>query len=67
MDEQEKKRVRLVNALHARKSTVEFLTVFKYKKKTVYRLKKKYDDFLKTSFLLREKFTRRTRATRLSS
>ena len=46
MDAQEKTRVSIVNAFRAGMSAVEILTVFKYKKDIVYRLKKKYDDFI---------------------
>ena len=46
MDPQEKERVSIANAIHAEVSPVEILTVFKYKKDTVYRLKKYYDDFM---------------------
>ena len=43
--EAQKKRVSIVNEIRAEMSPVEILTVFKYKKDTVYRLKK-YDDFI---------------------
>jgi len=71
MDAQEKERVSIANAIRAEVSPLEILTVFKYKKDTVYRLKKYYDDFMAVGgspdqFLLGEKFKRSTRTTRTS-
>ena len=70
MDLQEKKRLSIVNATCTEMSPVEILTVFKYKKDTVYRLKK-YADFIAAGgspdqFLTQEKFIKSTRTTRPS-
>ena len=69
MDLQEKKRFSIVNATCAEMSPVEILTVFKYKKDTVYRLKKKYADFIAAGgspdqLLTQEKCIKSTRTTR---
>ena len=69
MEAQEKERVSIANAIRAELSPVEILTVFKYKKDTIYRLKKKYADFIAAGgspdqFLAQEKFIKSTRTTR---